>query len=167
MGIDLQDGITSAHSRAALLTLLFRETDRAQRTRSPLTLILIAFDPISGFGDSSRQSLLGDVLDRISRLTRSYDLIGRLEDDAIFILLPGCGPSGAAMFAERLKTGVVASPFTIGSASVRLSAYFGITSSIGRSPVIVLREADQALCEARASGPGSVACFSAAVPRNL
>jgi hypothetical protein len=43
--------------------------------------------------------------------------------------------------------------------SIRLSACFGIASSHGRSPVVVLREAEEALLVAKAAGPESIQCF--------
>lgn len=154
-------------SRAALLNLLFRETDRAQRMKSPLSLILIAVGEIDGRRKFSREDLLNEVLGRISRLLRSYDVLGRLDDDKLFVLLPGCGPSGAAMLCERLQAGIFANRYTFGIEPIRLSACLGITSSMGRSPVIVLREAAQALRDARASGPGSIAWFPPPRSRNL
>jgi hypothetical protein len=43
---------------------------------------------------------------------------------------------------------------------IRLSACFGLASSHGRSPVVVLREAEQALERARIGGPESIECFA-------
>lgn len=163
--IDLPDCIATATSRATLLHLLFRETDRAQRMKSPLSLILIALHGIDAITTSSGEDLLGEIFARVSRVLRSYDLFGRLDDGEFFVLLPGCGLSGAVMLAERLMAGVFANPLRI-AGTVRLSACFGITSSMGRSPVIVLREATQALREASTSGPGAVVCFSELISRN-
>ena len=42
--------------------------------------------------------------------------------------------------------------------AIRLSACFGIANSLGRSPVVVLREAEQALLVAKATGPESIQC---------
>jgi len=46
--------------------------------------------------------------------------------------------------------------------SIRLSACFGVALSMGRSPVVVLREAEQALQWAKASGPESIEYFGEA-----
>jgi hypothetical protein len=43
--------------------------------------------------------------------------------------------------------------------AIRLSACFGVASSHGRSPVVVLREAEQALQWAKAEGPESIQFF--------
>src|SRR5205085_1438280 len=73
-----------------------------------------------------------------------------------FVLgLPGCAPVNAVSLAERIRAEVFSSPFVAGGpirAGVRLTACFGIASSYGRSPLIVLREAEQALRAAKAAG---------------
>ena len=63
------------------------------------------------------------------------------------------------MLAERIRLDVFCSPFRVGGDSVRLSACVGIASSQGRSPVVVLREAEQALQWARTAGPESIQCY--------
>jgi GGDEF domain-containing protein len=62
----------------------------------------------------------------------------------------------AQLLAERLRSEVFSAPFRTAGEVVRLSACFGIATSLGRSPVVVLREAEQALERAKAAGPESI-----------
>jgi PleD family two-component response regulator len=56
-----------------------------------------------------------------------------------------------------MRLDVFSAPFHVGTgAAIRLSACFGIASSQGRSPVVVLREAEQALLLAKEAGPESI-----------
>jgi diguanylate cyclase (GGDEF)-like protein len=103
--------------------------------------------------------LLCRVVSRAARLLRSYDLLGRPGMDEFLIALPGCDTANAGMLAERLRVEVFASPFRVEGESIRLSACFGVASSHGRSPVVVLREAEQALQWAKAEGPESIQFF--------
>jgi GGDEF domain-containing protein len=64
------------------------------------------------------------------------------------------------MLAERLRLDVFNSPFRVIGEAIRLSACFGIASSHGRSPVVVLREAEQALLCAKTDGPESIQTFN-------
>ena len=80
--------------------------------------------------------------------------------DEFLVVLPGCSMNNAVMLAERLRMDVFSSPFHVGGESIRLSACFGLATSIGRSPVVVLREAEQALERARDAGPESIESFS-------
>jgi GGDEF domain-containing protein len=63
------------------------------------------------------------------------------------------------MLAERLRLDVFSMPFRVAGESIRLSACVGIATSHGRSPVVVLREAELALQWARAEGPETIECF--------
>lgn len=153
------DRLTGVYTREALLALLFRETDRVQRMNSSLSIILFDVDDFghwnSRLGVDACDELLCQVAARTARLLRSYDLLGRPGKDEFLIALPGCGTVNAEMLAERLRLEVFSAPFQINGDAIRLSACFGIASSQGRSPVVVLREAEQALGRARQTGPES------------
>jgi diguanylate cyclase (GGDEF)-like protein len=157
------DRLTGVYNRETILAMLFRETDRVQRMNSSLTLLLLDIDDFghwnSRLGNDACDDLLCQVSDRIARLLRSYDLLGRPGMDEFLLVLPGCSAVNAVMLAERMRVDVFCSPFRVGSDSIRLSACFGIAASQGRSPVVVLREAEQALQWARTAGPESIQCF--------
>jgi diguanylate cyclase (GGDEF)-like protein len=156
------DRLTGIYNREAMLSMLFRETDRVQRMKSSLCMILFDIDDFghwnSRLGSSPCDELLCQVVDRTTRLLRSYDLLGRVGKDEFLMALPGCSSVNALMLAERLRVEVFATPFPVAGEAVRLSACFGIASSLGRSPVVVLRDAEQALLTAKAAGPESIQC---------
>jgi diguanylate cyclase (GGDEF)-like protein len=157
------DPLTGVYHRQALLGALFRETDRVQRLNTPMTLVLFDLDSFgqwnSRLGADACDELLCQVVTRTSRLLRSYDLLGRPASDKFLVALPGCGIANAVLFAERLRIDVLSVPFHVEGEALRLSACFGIACSQGRSPVVVLREAEEALERAKATGPGSIQCF--------
>jgi two-component system, cell cycle response regulator len=93
-------------------------------------------------------------------LLRSYDVLGRPGMDEFLIALARCAaPLNAMSLAERLRADVFSTPFHVSGEAIRLSACFGIANSHGRSPVVVLREAEKALEWAKAAGPESIQCF--------
>lgn len=161
------DRLTGVYNRAALLAMLFRETDRVQRLNSAMTLLLFDIDDFGHWnarlGSEACDALLCQVASRTTRLLRSYDLIGRPGMDEFLLGLPGCGEANAVLLAERLRLEVFSAPFSVAGDSIRLSACFGIASSLGRSPVVVLREAEEALLRAKAAGPESIQCFDGCV----
>jgi len=158
------DRLTGVYNREALLSILFRETDRVQRQKNALAIVLFDIDDFghwnSRLGAEACDDLLREVVARTTRLLRSYDALGRLGKDEFLMVLPGCETSNALTLAERLRMEVFSLPFHIGGESIRLSACFGLASSLGRSPVVVLREAEQALGLARQSGPESIQRFA-------
>jgi diguanylate cyclase (GGDEF)-like protein len=157
------DRLTGIYNREAMLGMLFRETDRVQRMKSSLCLILFDIDDFghwnSRLGAAACDDLLCRVVTRTTRLLRSYDLFGRVGKDEFLVAMPGCSNVSAAMLAERLRLDVFSVPFQLDGDSIRLSACFGIASSQGRSPVVVLRESEQALQWAKSEGPESIQCF--------
>ncbi len=158
------DRLTGVYNRESLLSMLFRETDRAQRSQSSMCLVLFDIDDFghwnSRLGVDACDELLCQVASRTAALLRSYDVLGRPGMDEFLVALPACTPANAMMLAERLRTEVFSTPFRVADESIRLSACFGIAVSHGRSPVVVLREAERALDHAKAGGPESIQCFS-------
>ena len=157
------DRLTGVYNREAMLAMLFRETDRAQRLNSSLSLVLFDIDDFGHWnarlGSEACDELLCQVVTRTTRMLRSYDLLGRAGKDEFLLGMPGCNSLNAAAMAARLRQEVFGSPFRQDGQSVRLSACFGIASSMGRSPVVVLREAEQALHSAQMDGQESIQCF--------
>jgi diguanylate cyclase (GGDEF)-like protein len=139
------DRLTGVYNRETILSMLFRETDRVQRMKSSLCMILFDIDDFghwnSRLGADACDELLCQVVGRTTRLLRTYDLLGRPGMDEFLVALPGCNPSNAVMLAERLRIEVFCSPFHVDGEAIRLSACFGIATSQGRSPMVVLREA--------------------------
>jgi diguanylate cyclase (GGDEF)-like protein len=157
------DHLTGIYNRETILSMLFRETDRVQRLKSSLCMILFDVDDFghwnSRLGADACDELLCQTVERTMRLLRSYDLFGRVGKDEFLIALPGCSTVNAVMLAERIRVDVFCTPFLVAGEAIRLSACFGISSSNGRSPVVVLRDAEQALSEAMNAGPESIQCF--------
>src|ERR1017187_5601029 len=94
------DPLTSVYNRDTLLSMLFRETDRVQRMKTLLSLILFGFDDFSSWssrlGAGACDDLLCQVVGRVPRLLRSYDVLGRVGNDEFLVILPGCWPSACA-----------------------------------------------------------------------
>jgi diguanylate cyclase (GGDEF)-like protein len=156
------DRLTGIYNRETMLSMLFRETDRVQRMKSPLCVILFDIDDFGHWnlrlGSETCDELLCQVAARTTRLLRSYDLLGRAGNDEFLMALPGCTTVNAVLMAERIRMDVFSAPFRVNGDAIRLSACFGIANSLGRSPVVVLREAEQALLVAKAIGPESIQC---------
>ena len=157
------DHLTGVYNRETILSMLFRETDRVQRMKGSLSMVLLDIDDFghwnSRLGNQACDELLCQVAERLARLLRSYDLLGRPGMDEFLVALPGCSAMNAVQMAERMRVEVFSAPFRVGAEAIRLSACFGIAASQGRSAVVVLREAETALGWARTAGPESIQCF--------
>ncbi|HEY6447269.1 MAG TPA: diguanylate cyclase [Acidobacteriaceae bacterium] len=159
---DHHDPLTGLWNRQALLRLIFQETDRVQRMKADLCLVLMDLDDFArvndDYGYEAGDKLLSGLADRFRRHLRSYDLIGRCGEDEFLLALPGCDSGNGAALAERIRSSLLSRPFAVGSDATTLTASFGIALSRGRSPLVVLREAERALAEAKEAGKNCVRC---------
>jgi len=147
-------------SRDELITALFRETDRAQRMSTTLAVILFGID---GWGDLRSRfegSVLAEAEDvltaRTVRLLRCYDLMGRWGDGQFGLVLPGCNSFNAVTMSDRLSLALFSTAVRAGDRDLAFSGCFGVAGSGGRSPLVVLRNAENALTSAMARGMGSI-----------
>lgn len=162
------DGLTGLWNREALLSLIFQETDRVQRMKTPLSLILLDLDEFSrinhDYGYEAGDRVLTELANRFRRQLRSYDLIGRCGEDEFLLALPGCTIDSALALAERIRDSVLARPFAVEHEATTLTASFGVAGSRGRSPLVVLRDAERALAEAKVEGKNRIRVDAAALP---
>lgn len=68
------------------------------------------------------------------------------------------------MMAIRLKQTVLQNPLSAGRDMITLTASMGIAQSKGRSPLVVLREVEHALRDAKAGGRNAIREYSVASP---
>ena len=154
------DGLTGLWNREALLSLIFQETDRVQRMKTPLSLMLLDLDNFSrinqDYGYETGDRILIELANRFRRQLRSYDLIGRAGEDEFLLALPGCSLESAVLLAGRIRENLLNRPFPVDGEATILTASIGVAISRGRSPLVVLREAERALAEAKFSGKNCV-----------
>lgn len=157
-------------SRDEVVSALFCETDRAQRLKMPLSVIAVELAdwgaPESELKQVSSAAAERILVARITGILRCYDSVGRWADGELILLLPGCAITHARTLAERLRDEVFAVPVEAGGGEMCVKACFGVASSGGRSPFVVLRDAHNALQEARTAGSGSIGCSTADAETN-
>lgn len=150
------DSLTGLLSRESILKDLFRETDRVRRMKSPLAYLLVDLDSFSlinmNYGYSVGDQILKELGQRLRRHLRTYDLAGRYGEDEFLIGLPGCSADNQVPIAERMRKAVLERPFDIGKDRVLISASIGVAQSFGRSPLVVMRDAERAVTRAKRDG---------------
>jgi diguanylate cyclase (GGDEF)-like protein len=63
---------------------------------------------------------------------RRYDLLGSIEDGEFLLVLPQCDVDESASVAERLREVLSATPVSVGTESIRLTASYGVASTAQR-----------------------------------
>ncbi len=162
----LNDALTDLPNRALFLERLKGSVERAKRHRDYLFAVLfLDLDRFKNVNDSlghlfGDQLLLG-VTERLKKCVRPYDTIARHGGDEFAILMEDIrGGRDAIRIAERIQKELTA-PFNLDGHEVFATASIGIVLSrpgYGQ-PEDLLRDADTAMYQAKASGRGCHVIF--------
>ncbi len=156
------DGLTGAWNRDAVIGLLRREMERASRSQSHTSLLLLDLDHFKKvndtYGHPAGDAVLKEIVLRISQVIRSYDLLGRYGGEEFAVVLPNCNHEQAVQSAERIRAAVCESPVRAGEVLIPITVSIGAAmASSGTSDADLLAQADGALYRAKHAGRNRVA----------
>jgi diguanylate cyclase (GGDEF)-like protein len=163
------DPLTGLPNRLKFDQALASEMTRAERYKSPLSLVLFDVDHFKQVNDSHGHQIGDKVLTQLSRfvpnLIRSNDLLARWGGEEFVILLPGCEGSMAFQAAEKLRSAIAQVVFEkVGS----VTCSFGVGQYVPGEPVTAfLARADDALYRAKVSGRNQVVLGTAPTAAKL
>ena len=156
------DSLTGLANVRRFREVLEIEWSRCERTRLPLSLLMIDVDEFKAYNDRYGHPRGDDVLARIARaisgdVRRSADLAARYGGEEFVLLLPDTDEAGAAAVAGHLLAAV--RELAIEHGASRAAPI--VTVSIGRATrvptlaeraAVLLQAADNALYQAKAGG---------------
>ncbi|HXM12410.1 MAG: diguanylate cyclase [Candidatus Sulfotelmatobacter sp.] len=155
------DALTGIFSRAAILSLLDRELQRAARSAMPTGIMMIDLDHFKTINDTyghlTGDAVLKEVADRINRAVRSYDSVGRYGGEEFLAVLSNCYPDDLRTVAERIRSAV--SDIPIGAETTKLTVTVsvgGIVTSHATQSLESISAADAMLYEAKRTGGNRV-----------
>ncbi|MEF8792838.1 sensor domain-containing diguanylate cyclase [Thiohalorhabdus sp.] len=156
--ISIRDGLTGLFNRRHLENRLEQEFKRSYRMGSPLSVLLLDADHFKFVNDTYGHQAGDEVLRTIGALLqealRSFDLAGRYGGEEFVVVLPQTDLEGAEVVAERIRQRLLQEQFAAdqGRFSVTVSVGLGERADGVESPDHLLKSADEALFEAKASG---------------
>jgi len=162
------DPLTGLHNRLKLGPTLVDEMQRAERYRTPLSLVLFDIDHFKTINDTYGHPVGDQVLVELARLLptliRSTDLLARWGGEEFLILAPGSDGPMAFQAAEKLRDAISRVSFDpVGS----LTCSFGVTQfTAGETAAQFIARADGALYRAKADGRNQVQLALPAEPEN-
>ena len=132
----LTDDLTSLPNRRHFMTEFRRESQRADRAGTPLSVIVLDIDDFKRINDTwgheTGDFVLRGLAEALAAATRSIDLAARLGGEEFAVLLPNTDAEGAQGVAERIQRDFGEMTVFAGGDTVRATASFGI-SSVSRS----------------------------------
>jgi diguanylate cyclase (GGDEF)-like protein len=151
------DALTGLWNRRAILENLERELARAERQRTPVTVVMADLDHFKRINDTHGHPVgdaaLRETAARIGGAVRPYDFVGRYGGEEFLIVAPGLDGGGARELAERIRGLFAAAPIVAPGLELAITLSLGVTSLRGGARVgDVLSAADVALYEAKAAG---------------
>lgn len=153
-----RDGLTGLYNHRFLLEVIEKEFARSRRYHRPFSLLMIDLDGFKSINDACGHPQGDSVLKKISTLLlqtiRFIDLAARYGGDEFAILLPETDLKAASKLAQRIVAEIRKNPFLYEDRVFPLSASIGVACfrSDQDSAGLLLREADQALYEAKKRG---------------
>jgi diguanylate cyclase len=162
------DELTGLSNRRAFRELAEQNLAQARRYAQPTAVVMLDVDHFKQindrFGHAAGDLALKAVAETICRCLRQSDVAGRWGGEEFSVLLPQTAAADALSLAERLREAVTSSPVVFEGQRIDLTASFGVAAARRDAPALdeLVRQADEALYEAKQSGRNRVALSRAA-----
>ena len=164
------DGLTGLANRTLFMERLEEAMQHVGRRRASLALLFIDLDRFKLVNDRADHSagdlVLHEMANRLTTMTRGVDLVARFGGDEFVAFAEVDHERDALDMAERIRAGL-SKPVTIGNGQLVVTASVGVvmTTDGSTSPAALLRDADNAMYQAKRSGRDQVVLFHSNAPR--
>ena len=158
------DGLTGLANRTMFMERLEEAMRHVGRRRAALAVLFIDLDRFKLVNDRADHSagdrVLHEMANRLTAMTRGVDLVARFGGDEFVAFAEVEHESDALDMAERIRTGL-SEPVALGQGQIVVTASVGVvmTTDGSTSPAALLRDADNAMYEAKRSGRDQVVVF--------
>ena len=156
------DPLTNVANRRRFTTFLNQEWQRAQRTKSSLSLLLIDVDHFKAYNDSSGHQAGDDCLRKVGgvlneTVQRAGDLAARYGGEEFAVILSDTDANGALAIAETIRQALetAAIPHAASPVSAHVTASIGVATAQPdphSSPDDLVAACDRALYRAKELG---------------
>ena len=154
------DALTGIPNRRYVEEVIEGECARAERQGRRLSVAMVDVDDLKGVNDGYGHSAGDELLVRLAQIARwscrRGDVVGRYGGDEFLFVLPESDLRAARRFAERFRGRVERQEIRLsGGESVGVRVSLGLAElgqEDGREPSALIREADQALYQAKSMG---------------
>lgn len=167
------DPLTKLPNRRMFFDRLEHTIQRAMRNQHTFAVLYIDLDSFKEINDSLGHNI-GDILlmqvgQRLAKLVRASDTISRIGGDEFTIIIDDLTDIDISNVIARKIIDSMKAPFTISEQDCYISSSIGITvfPEDGNNATQLLKNADQAMYEAKKSGRNCYRYFTTALQRNI
>jgi diguanylate cyclase (GGDEF)-like protein/PAS domain S-box-containing protein len=160
------DGLTGLYNRRYIMDQIEREFIRAQRSKAPLSLIMVDLDGLKKINDRFGHHVGDSFLKEVARIvkvnTRASDVAARWGGDEFMLLAPGTDSKGANKIAERIRAQVERYTIKLEGEEVGITISAGIVSYPTHASAVLelVKKADEAMYSAKRGGKNRSSVFS-------
>ena len=164
----IRDPLTGLFNRRFLTETLERELARARRAKLPLAVVLLDVDHFKQVNDTSGHragdQLLRALAGLLTEQTRREDLVCRYGGEEFVVLMPGASLEAALARAEAWRAAVEKLRLSYEGQAVQVTISAGVAAfpQDGAGEDALLRAADEALYQSKASGRNRVTAHACA-----
>jgi two-component system cell cycle response regulator len=159
------DGLTGLHNRRYLERHLVTLVQQAIARQKPLSVLVLDIDYFKaindGFGHAVGDDVLREFSRRVRKAVRGIDLACRMGGEEFVIAMPDTDAALAMLVGERIRQKIAMERFRIPESeeSIEVTVSIGISSlaSADDTPELLLKQADEALYQAKRAGRNRVA----------
>ena len=163
------DQLTGLHNRRYMNGQLEALVKRASRGGDAVACLLIDIDHFKkindGYGHDVGDEVLREFAVRLASNVRAIDLPCRYGGEEFVVVMPDTKIEDAERIAERIRLHVAGSPFRVmgGAELLTVTISIGVAATLGEAdrPEVLLKRADEAVYEAKASGRNKVVARAA------
>ncbi|MGD0174887.1 MAG: GGDEF domain-containing protein [Anaerolineales bacterium] len=153
--LSLTDGLTGVHNRRYFEIILQKETERTQRYKRDLAVIIIDIDFFKGYNDAFGHPAGDEALKEIAECItlgarRGLDVVTRYGGEEFAIILPETNAEGAWIVAEKVRNLVENDPKFLQHTTVSLGIG-SLREGLLQSQILV-DQADRSLYQAKRQG---------------
>ena len=165
------DGMTGIYNRRHFMTLADIEWSRSRRYGRPLSFLMIDIDYFKSINDRFGHEVGDQMIVHLTKLAsackRDSDVLARIGGEEFGLLLPETDLDQAQLVAERMRREVAQNPLTAEPDRIATTISIGVALRAEDMSGIadLMKDADQALYDAKSSGRNRVVCTTlAAMP---
>jgi two-component system cell cycle response regulator len=160
--LSIIDDLTLAYNVRHLVPCLQEEMQRARRSSTPLSFLLMDLDHFKdvndGHGHAVGDAVLRIFADRVRALVRRTDILVRRGGEEFALLMPGTDERDARAIADRIRETLATEPLEAVGAVLQQTVSIGVATWDGAEPGPSLeKRADLAMYDAKARGRNRVA----------
>jgi diguanylate cyclase (GGDEF)-like protein len=162
-GIMTTDGLTQVYSKRYLMEVVQRELHRTQRTRRPLSVLMIDVDRFKDINDTyghlTGDEVLIELCRRASSQLRRDEVLARYGGEEFALVMSDTPLSEAHEAAERLRQVIADRPIQTEQGVIPVTVSIGIARTSGEqslSAIEFLNKVDQQLYAAKQGGRNRV-----------